>query len=238
MVKSQVADFYDKRWKGKTFIERPRDVHSRVFEAERIGTILKLMGSNRGKKLLEVGCGVGGIVPRLNPAENELVGMDISSFALNVARKKYPQITFVHGNAEQLPFKKESFDIVLSPNVIEHLSLPQEALREIYRILEKDGILIISTPNRLQLGNRIRIMMRRQLTKRDEIEHIREFSLGELAVLLGKAGFDVKARKGISSPFPFIRNSKILCKIFRKMGNIFPFLSELLIVKAQKKDNK
>lgn len=235
-IKSQAADFYDKRWKGKTFIERSRDVHSRVFEAERIWTILKLMGSNHGKKILEVGCGVGGIVSKLNPAENELVGVDISSFALNVARKKYPQITFVRGNAEQLPFEKESFDIVLFPNVIEHLLLPQEALKEIYRILKKGGVFVISTPNRLQLGNRIRIMMRRQLTKRDEIEHIREFSLRELAVLLNKAGFDIKARKGVSSPFSLIRNSKILCKIFRKMGNLFPFLSELLIVKAQKRN--
>lgn len=235
IIKSQPSDFYDKRWERKIVIKRPRDVHSRVFEAERIETILKLMGSYHGKKILEIGCGVGGIISRLDPAENELVGIDISSFALNIAREKHSQITFVCGNAEQLPFKKESFDGVLFPNVIEHLLLPLEALREIYRILKENGVFIISTPNRLQLGNRIRIIMRRQLTKRDEIEHIREFSLRELAALLNEAGFDIKERKGVSSPFPLIRNSKVLCKIFRKMGNIFPFLSELLIVKAQKR---
>jgi ubiquinone/menaquinone biosynthesis C-methylase UbiE len=54
----------------------------------------------------------------------------------------------VQGDALNLPFKDESFDIVTAFEVIEHLYDPQKALGEIRRILKMDGIALISTPRR------------------------------------------------------------------------------------------
>lgn len=62
-------------------------------------------------------------------------------------------------NTEKLPFEDNTFDIVTSTEVIEHLEHYRETLQESYRVLKKDGTLVVSTPNILNLKSRIRFLI-------------------------------------------------------------------------------
>lgn len=108
------------------------------------------------KKILDAACGAGQGLLHLYPSLNKtttLVGLDISKEALLYAKRNGCEkgISFCCGDLSHIPFKKESFDIVLSFQVVEHLS-PGESLQryfeEIQRLLKPEGLFFLSTLNR------------------------------------------------------------------------------------------
>jgi len=100
----------------------------------------------RNKVVLDVGCGAayGTEMLRKEGQAKLVVGLDIN---LKQAINTFG-LTLVHGDALELPFKDESFDVVTVFEVIEHLDDPQKALGEVRRVLKPGGIALISTPRR------------------------------------------------------------------------------------------
>jgi len=99
-------------------------------------------------KILEVGCGVGYGTNFIS--SDYTVGLDISKDALIKARKNNRHIHWVLGDGTSLPFKNESFDVVISLQVIEHIPKKKvfPYLNEIKRVLKSGGMFILTTPNR------------------------------------------------------------------------------------------
>jgi ubiquinone/menaquinone biosynthesis C-methylase UbiE len=93
--------------------------------------------------ILEIGCGPIGIINYIN--EGTLYGLDPledfygSNETLTKLRNK--RVQYIVGSGEQIPFDDGSFDLVISDNVIDHVSDPNEVMREIYRVLKKGGLL-------------------------------------------------------------------------------------------------
>lgn len=79
-----------------------------------------------------------------------VTGVDVNSAALEVAKTNVPEATLIRASALELPFADAEFDVVAMFDVLEHLPNGSEAraLREIRRVLRRDGILALSTPNR------------------------------------------------------------------------------------------
>ena len=104
----------------------------------------------KGCRVLDVACGEGYGSWILANSALEVVGVDIAFDAVRHARGKYTNsnIRFVEASAAKLPFDDDMFDAVVSFETIEHLDLHQEMLSEIKRVLSKDGLLIISSPNK------------------------------------------------------------------------------------------
>lgn len=107
-----------------------------------------------GRKVLDAACGAGHGVRHLAESfSGFLVGFDLSPEALRYARRLVPseEVSFCCGDILKIPFQKESFDIVTSFQVVEHL-FPGDAVKnyfgEIRRILKKEGLFLISTLNR------------------------------------------------------------------------------------------
>lgn len=99
-------------------------------------------------KLLEVGCGEGRGVDVLLPHAESYLGLDKISEVISSLKKKYPKVAFEQ--AVIPPFatiKDNSFDTVVSFQVIEHIKDDRLFLEEIYRVLKPGGKAIISTPN-------------------------------------------------------------------------------------------
>ncbi|MDI6807226.1 MAG: class I SAM-dependent methyltransferase [Candidatus Aenigmarchaeota archaeon] len=96
-------------------------------------------------RILDVGC-EGGTLHKLIERDG-VYGMDIRI-------KKYKK-GVVQGDAQSIPFKDNSFDTVIAGELIEHLVNPEKFLRESNRILRKNGILIITTPNKKSWVNRL-----------------------------------------------------------------------------------
>lgn len=98
-----------------------------------------------GKKVLDIGCGIGRHLDILETAKLR-VGVDISLGALKRAQALSDDV-FAQANAYHLPFKSHSWDTILSVDVIEHLEYPSDLLQEIARLLQVNGLLILQTPN-------------------------------------------------------------------------------------------
>lgn len=101
----------------------------------------------QGKLVLEAGCGSGAMgdwVERNWGAG--VVGVDLSLFSLQRARKKYAP-HFVQSDLESLPFKEGTFDTVLLFDVLEHIVYPDAMFKEFFRVLKKGGVLVIVSPN-------------------------------------------------------------------------------------------
>ncbi len=98
----------------------------------------------KGKEVLEVGCGCGGgaayIATRFAPAL--LKGLDYSEKAIEASKKHHadvPNLTFVHGDAEDLPFDNESFDVVVNVESSHTYRKPEKFFREASRVLRPGG---------------------------------------------------------------------------------------------------
>ena len=111
----------------------------------------------KNKKLLEIGAGVGTflITARtkyginaygVEPSKDEFSPFNQISKAL-LEEYNLPKDIVVCGMAEDLPFENESFDLIYSTNVLEHVQDPMKVLSESLRVLKKDGYLQFVIPN-------------------------------------------------------------------------------------------
>lgn len=100
------------------------------------------------QKILEVGCGIGTLVHELVQKGCFAVGTDISREAIAFGRKKYPDLTLEVQPAQDLCYPDHTFDIVLSFDVLEHISEIDRHLEEVRRVLKPGGCYLLQTPNK------------------------------------------------------------------------------------------
>lgn len=131
--------------------------------------------------ILEVGCGEGYGTCILSQVEGAVVvGIDIDEETIVQASKRYDsdKCTFKLYDASIIPFEANSFDAVVSFQVIEHLHNPKNYISEIYRVLKDSGVFFLTTPNgTMRLSSDCKPWNK---------FHIKEFSPDELKNLLNK----------------------------------------------------
>jgi SAM-dependent methyltransferase len=103
--------------------------------------------SLEGARILDVGCGLGLYVRRFRDFSGDVHGVDIDPAKVREAGATLPNIR--QASAEQLPYPDETFDVLLSHEVLEHVSDDRAAVREAHRVLKPGGRLIVFVPNRL-----------------------------------------------------------------------------------------
>jgi GT2 family glycosyltransferase/SAM-dependent methyltransferase/glycosyltransferase involved in cell wall biosynthesis len=104
----------------------------------------------KGRQVLDVASGSGygsNLLGRAGAVS--VVGIDSSTHAVAYSTANYETtcVKFVAGDAQSLPFRDNSFDVVVSFETIEHLTDHHQFLDEVERVLSVEGILVISTPN-------------------------------------------------------------------------------------------
>ena len=117
--------------------------------------VIEILENEPRMKLLELGAGGGSLARQIKDRGFEVVAQDIDQ-----ARFQHKHdIEFIQGDLNQgLPFEDKSFGCVVILEVIEHLKNPCFVLREINRILKEGGMLLLSTPNILNLKSRFRFL--------------------------------------------------------------------------------
>ncbi|MDQ6708014.1 MAG: methyltransferase domain-containing protein, partial [Acidobacteriota bacterium] len=107
-----------------------------------------------GRRVLDAGCGTGYGAAELAMHAREVTGVDCSQEAVEYAREHYARenLKFQQGWCRQLPAADASVDLVVAFEVIEHLSESREFLTEARRVLTKNGLFLVSTPNKLYYG--------------------------------------------------------------------------------------
>jgi ubiquinone/menaquinone biosynthesis C-methylase UbiE len=128
-------EFYEKKGLYWTFIEKKRFVQ-----------ISKFLKESNITKILDVGCG-DGVLSEFIKKRNNYIGMDISKSLIKRAKKRYKGFNFMVADAANIPFKNNTFDIVVCSEVLEHTLSPKKIIKELWRVLKENGMAIISIPN-------------------------------------------------------------------------------------------
>lgn len=135
---------------GERFVPGIDDIQLAMEHYQRYYSVLPLAG---GKTVLDAACGEGYGTALLAECAAHVTGVDISADAIARAENKYSHystISFVKASVAELPVDDCSIDMVVSFETIEHVpeEVQQKFLSEIARVLKKDGILVMSTPNK------------------------------------------------------------------------------------------
>ena len=102
----------------------------------------------RGRRCLDVGCGEGYGAASLAAESEAAYGLDNSEEAVARARAAFPEVAFVRGDCDMLPFADASLGLVTAFEVIEHLRDGARLISEAARVLAPAGVFLVSTPNR------------------------------------------------------------------------------------------
>jgi len=113
---------------------------------ERRLSLIRQYAPLEGKHILDVGCGLGMYVRRFLQFSDEVYGVDIDEEKVAKASQDLAHIQ--QAPAEILPFADETFDVILSHEVLEHVENDRAAVVEAYRVLKPGGRLVVFAPNR------------------------------------------------------------------------------------------
>lgn len=106
-------------------------------------TLYKKVGIQTKKEILDVGCGTGVITADIaSLTRGDITGIDIDRKKLERAKFLSDRISFLEADALHLPFKDETFDLVVFSVVLMHVRDQQKAVEEMARVTQKDGIVL------------------------------------------------------------------------------------------------
>lgn len=169
----------------------------------------KIFAQVKGRKILDAGCGEGHLLKFLSKRKAEYFGIDITDAALKKARIRFPEGKFYKMDLTKLEFPDESFDCITCSEVLEHIYLYKDVLKELKRVLKKDGLLIITFPNEINWTISRFFLLRRPIKVPD---HVNSFNPKTMRKAIG-----LKNIKTESMPFklPFFLSLGSLM-VFRK----------------------
>lgn len=135
--------------------------------------------------VLEIGCGEGRGLDLLAPASDQYTALDKIQEIIDRLQSAYPKIKFIQGNIPPMSMLEDNtYDVVISFQVIEHIKDDKGYLEEIHRILKPGGKAIITTPN-----------VKKTLSRNPW--HIREYTAEQL-IKLAKSIFPKVTMKGVA----------------------------------------
>jgi ubiquinone/menaquinone biosynthesis C-methylase UbiE len=131
-------DFERRGWGNREVCAHSDDYFSRLT-TQSIGALLDAVRICSADCLLDVATGPGYVAGAAASRGARVVGLDFSAQQLELARSRYPGITFQRGDAGDLPFDSTSFDVVVSSFGVPHFPDPERFLQETFRVLPGGG---------------------------------------------------------------------------------------------------
>jgi ubiquinone/menaquinone biosynthesis C-methylase UbiE len=125
------------------------DVFTPESNLRLITACMRLARIVRGAHVADLGCGSGVFTNLLQQRGCKAVGLDISPKLISRGRVKYPEVEFLEGDVEHLPFASESLDGVLLSGLVHHLPDPARCASEVFRVLKRGGSFVAFDPNRM-----------------------------------------------------------------------------------------
>jgi len=153
-----------------------------------------------GLQLLEIACGLGALTCLCAERGAQAWGVDLSETALQVGRAYATShrlaVRFVCASVYEIPFPAETFDLVISCETLEHLQCPGHGLNELRRVIREGGMLLLTTPNYLNMVGLYRISLslrKKRYWSTDTVQPVEQcFTYLSVARLLRLHGFRVR----------------------------------------------
>jgi 2-polyprenyl-3-methyl-5-hydroxy-6-metoxy-1,4-benzoquinol methylase len=202
-----MKEFYDELYRKKGAYHWENIKEGNIFYVQHAQKILCLVNKFAKCNVLDVGCGDGYLASQISQ-KFEVIGIDISREAVKVAKNKNPKMDFIVASCTDIPFPDNSFDTVVASEVIEHINYDdgKNFLKEARRALNRQGRIIVSTPNLSNLYMRFL-----QFTSKN-IEHLKEYTKKEFTELVSMYFKIILLNSGVSLPI-FIPKIGRLIKI-------------------------
>ena len=162
-----------------------------------------------GKTVLDAGCGTGWFSQRAYEIGARVTALDVGEKLLSKVRQKC-DVTTIVGDILKLDFPDNSFDYVISSDVIEHVTNPGEAVKELVRVVKKNGIIALTTPNRIWyfsiwLANKLNLRPYKGLENWAGYYELKKWFLFEDCEILIHKGFHIGPLFFSGIFFPFLR---------------------------------
>src|SRR3989344_123998 len=199
----KVTGTYDAQREGTEYRIRKRALELKCF--------LDLIEKREGEKVLELGCSSGFLTKYLGI----VTAIDTSEGMLEITRKKNPRAVCIHGDMFEIPFKKNSFDKIVTMRVWNHLDEKdlKKAIHEAGRVLKNRGYLIFDIEEKSILRRIISFFYK--ILFKPTGYTIYQYSFNEMRKILAKEGFKVEKLR--------IIKHRIGRQIDRKSTRLNPF---------------
>ena len=141
-LRQRMREFYETSATYKELLA----AHDETYLRHYVELVIRYAPS--GSRILDLGCGNGISSRLLNQADFDVVGTDISALFLEEAQEwENPKLRYKVCDVLELPFENNSFDVICSNELIEHLPDVETALTEMIRVVRKGGKVVLSGPN-------------------------------------------------------------------------------------------
>jgi SAM-dependent methyltransferase len=203
------------------------------FDLARAARVRTLLRDRPAGRILDVGCYDGQFAAQVLDATHGVVGVDVSTDALQGARARGLHTVRAHLEAG-LPFTDASFATVIAAEIIEHVFDTQRVVDELARVLAPGGWLVLTTPNLVALSGRAQLLLGRsphniEFDASDGTSgHIRYLTFDTLELLLLRARLEPLGRWTNVVHFSVLGSSE-------RVGRYRPGLGHTLISVARKR---
>lgn len=169
-------------------------------------------------------------------------GIDFSEAQKKKTKKIFRNFYLCDLDKQPIPIKNKKYDIIIISEILEHLFFPDEVLYQANKLLSKDGVLILTSPNSAAIRNGLTLLFlgtARMILYPEEKQHIRFYNFKSLKSMLESAGFEIADIKGTSGFFlqEFNFGIKILTpRILQILTNkLIPKRTPGILIKATKR---
>lgn len=171
--------------------------------------------------ILDAGCGRGFYLNYYRyVSQVKLVGLELDDEIIRKAQRNIehlPNITLIRANLYHLPFPDDTFHAVIMSEILEHVEDDAQALREAYRVLKPNGVVVMTVPNANYpfwwdpINKTLEALLKRRIRRGPLAgiwaNHVRLYTLAQLRQPVVDAGFTIEAERAFTHySFPFIHN--------------------------------
>ena len=200
-----ISDHYQFASSGTTFHENTALSRSNILTHERIDFIIKHISPLQCGKLIDIGCGSGDLLRRLDMPSWEKFGLDPTQKA---AFDEDSMVQFQKGKIEDLSGLKNAYDTILCISSLEHYYNPSNAIKIFAKLLKYNGLLFIEVPNSLKPI--------RQISEFYSFEHLSHFTKHTISKLLNCHGLKIiEFDDNVSVP-----NLRLMAKMVDNRDNV------------------
>lgn len=193
---------------GNLWSQAPEDwaslqepLHTPLWQA-----MLSATGVGSGTRILDAGCGGGGLSKLAAEKGAEVNGLDASETLVGIARAKVPGGDFRTGDLESLPYVDGSFDVVIAANSVQYAADPVSALADLRRVTRPDGRIAVAVWGQAENCEFRHILKAVAGAMPEPPKGGGPFALSEpgvLEALLAKADIKADGRGEVACPFDY-----------------------------------